>query len=81
MIHPHDNTRVNLYLNNYLLKSPKILKHVVPKNLKKLPLHLGSCDKNSITFTFVECFYKKTILNVKNLENSIKAGAQMRTHD
>jgi hypothetical protein len=27
------------------------------------------------------CFTKKAILNVKNLENSIKAGGQMRTRD
>jgi hypothetical protein len=45
-------------------------------------LYLGSCGTNFIIFPFVEFFKeKKTILNVKNLENSIKAGCQIRTHD
>jgi hypothetical protein len=35
-----------------------------------------------ILFLFWSNFSKrKTILNVKNLENSIKAGSQMRTHE
>jgi hypothetical protein len=69
--------------NNYFLKLPKISETCqYPKIWKKLlPLHLGSCDKNYIIFTFLDFLSKKPIPNVKNLENSIKAGGEMRTHD
>jgi hypothetical protein len=46
-------------------------------------LYLGGCGTNYLFFllsSFSKKKKKKTILNVKNLENSIKAGGQMRTH-
>jgi hypothetical protein len=55
----------------------------MPKNLKETTIVPGQLRHKFYYFSFCRVFQKKkkTILNVKNLENSIKAGCQIRTHD